>query len=204
MNRLYAKMIFRLDCDKRMNLYRKLASLLRNDFTLMSALERTWRIESKDGRKPNEPFAIAIRAWMDGLERGFSFYESVSRWVPSSESLMLSVGAVAKLSLALDNLYDGFGGDSEDKEVAVRRAFVPSVFACDDCGDNNNGRTVPCAASFGGGRRGHCLARDGGVAGCGRFVIRGILDARDNDACHRDAFYMVVACAPDGARKNFA
>jgi len=104
MNRFYAKMIFRLDCDKRMNLYRKLASLLRNDFTLMSALERTWRIESRDGRKPNEPFAIAIRAWMDGLERGLSFYESVSRWVPSSESLMLSVGDVAKLSLALDNL----------------------------------------------------------------------------------------------------
>ncbi|MDR1826308.1 MAG: type II secretion system F family protein [Rickettsiales bacterium] len=104
MNKLYAKMIFRLDYDRRMGLYRKLASLLRNDFTLMAALERMWMLESKDGRKPSEPFAIVLRAWMDALERGSSFFEAVSWWAPGNESLMLSAGDVSKLSLALDNL----------------------------------------------------------------------------------------------------
>ena len=110
LNALYAKMIFRFDNDRRMNLYRKIASLLRNDFTLMDALERTWRIESRDGRKPNEPFAIVIRAWMDGLERGSTFYETVSEWVSGNEGLMLAVGDVSKLSLALENLTVVSGG----------------------------------------------------------------------------------------------
>ncbi|MDR1071966.1 MAG: type II secretion system F family protein [Rickettsiales bacterium] len=104
LNALYAKMMFRLDFDKRMNLYRKIASLLRNNFTIMNALERCWQIESKDGRKKNEPFAIALRAWQDGLERGLSFGETVHGWTPESEHLMLSVGDVSRLSLALDNL----------------------------------------------------------------------------------------------------
>ena len=104
LNALYAKMMFRFDDDKRMNLYRKIASLLRNNFTLMQALERTWEIESKDGRKKDEPFAIVIRAWQDGLERGLSFHEAVQKWVPENEALMLSVGDVSKLSLALENL----------------------------------------------------------------------------------------------------
>ncbi|MDR3208557.1 MAG: type II secretion system F family protein [Rickettsiales bacterium] len=104
LNALYARVMFRWDFDKRMGLYRKIASLLRNNFTIMDALERCWRIESKDGRKRNEPFAIVLRAWQDGLERGLSFGETVARWAPQNEELMLSVGDVSKLSSALENL----------------------------------------------------------------------------------------------------
>lgn len=96
--------MFRFDNDKRMNLYRKIASLLKNDFTLMGALDRAWHIESKDGKKTNEPFAIVLRAWMDGLERGLAFFEAVNGWVPANEALMLSVGDVSRLSTALENL----------------------------------------------------------------------------------------------------
>ena len=104
LNALYAGIVFRLDDDKRMNLYRKIASLLGNDFTLMDALERCWRIESKDGRKKDEPFAIVLRAWQDGLERGLAFDEAVRKWTPENETLMLSVSNVSKLSSALHNL----------------------------------------------------------------------------------------------------
>ena len=104
LNKLYARTIFRFDDDKRMNLYRKIASLLRNNFTLMDALDRVWRIESKDGRKKDEPFAIVVAAWQDSLERGLSFFEAVSKWAPENEALMLSVGDMSKLSFALDNL----------------------------------------------------------------------------------------------------
>ena len=42
----YARLVFRLDTNKRMATARKLASLLRNDFTLMDALGRLESIES--------------------------------------------------------------------------------------------------------------------------------------------------------------
>ena len=58
---LYAKMVFKLNTEKRMATARKLASLLRNDFTLMDALNRLEMIESKNGKKHNEPFAIVMR-----------------------------------------------------------------------------------------------------------------------------------------------
>ena len=110
LNKLYARWMFRFDYDKRMNLYRKIASLLRNDFALMDALERCWQIESKDGRKKNEPFAIVLRDWQDALERGHTFFEAAKPWVPESESLMLTAGDVAKLSAALENLTMVSGG----------------------------------------------------------------------------------------------
>ena len=46
---LYAKLMFRTNTEKRMSICRKLASLLRNDFTLIDALERLEMIESKNG-----------------------------------------------------------------------------------------------------------------------------------------------------------
>ncbi len=56
MNRLeqwYARLVFRLNTQKRMATIRKLASILRNDFTLMDALNRLEMIESDGGKKPN-------------------------------------------------------------------------------------------------------------------------------------------------------
>ena len=104
LNFLYARFSFRLSSDKRMALYRKLASLLSNDFTLMDALARIEKIESKDGRKPDEPFAIAMRDWLSKLERGASFADATRGWVPQNETLMLTLGDVSKLSIALNNV----------------------------------------------------------------------------------------------------
>ena len=101
---LYAKLSFRMQTAKRMEVYRKLASLLRNDFTLMDALDRIWQIESHNGRKANEPFAIVLKSWQERLERGMSFPDAVRIWVPTNEALMLAVGDVSKLSAALDNV----------------------------------------------------------------------------------------------------
>lgn len=101
---LYAKLNFRLNTQKRMELYRKLASLLRNNFTLMDALGRIERAESKNGKKPDEPFAIAMRTWQTNLERGDSFYEATRGWVPTNETLMMTFGDLSKLSIAMENV----------------------------------------------------------------------------------------------------
>lgn len=125
LNNLYAKIMFRFDADKRMNLYRKIASLLRNDFTLMDALDRCWRVESKDGRKKDEPFAIVLRAWQDGLERGLTFGETVQKWAPENEALMLSVGNVSKLSAALENLVSVSAGIRKIKKSLTDALAYP-------------------------------------------------------------------------------
>ena len=106
MNRLdlwYARLIFRMNTEKRMATIRKLASLLRNDFTLMDALSRIEMIESNGGKKPNEPFAIVMRVWQQNLERGMSFSETTRGWLPDEETLLVTSGNISNLVVALEN-----------------------------------------------------------------------------------------------------
>ena len=101
---LYAKLVFRLNTERRMAICRKLASLLRNDFTLMDALGRLEMIESKGGKKPNEPFAIVMRQWQKNLDRGLSFSDATRGWVPPNETLLVTSGNISNLVLALENV----------------------------------------------------------------------------------------------------
>ncbi|MBO4700675.1 MAG: type II secretion system F family protein [Alphaproteobacteria bacterium] len=107
MNRLeifYAKMVCRFSNDKRISIWRKLVSLLKNDFTLVNALNRLQMIESHGGAKPNEPFAICMREWEKNLERGLSFSEATRGWVPAEETLLLTSGNMSSLIVALENV----------------------------------------------------------------------------------------------------
>ncbi len=97
----FAKRIVKHSAKKRLKLYRKLSALLRNNFTLMDALDRLWMIASKDGKSMGEPFAIAISIWQGRLENGESFSKALRGWVPFRERLMLSVGDVSRLETAL-------------------------------------------------------------------------------------------------------
>ena len=90
--------------ENRLKIYYKLAALLRNKFTLMDALDRIWMIESKDGKSPEEPMAIAVAWWLRELEKGLSFSTAINGWAPIREKLMLSVGDVSKLEKALLNV----------------------------------------------------------------------------------------------------
>ena len=90
--------------ENRLKIYYKLAALLRNRFTLMDALDRIWMIESKDGKNPDEPMAIAVAWWLRELEKGLPFSSAIEGWAPMREKLMLSVGDVSKLEKALLNV----------------------------------------------------------------------------------------------------
>ncbi len=119
---LYAKIVFRLNTEKRMAVCRKLASLLRNDFTLIDALERLENIESKNGTKPGEPFAIVMREWQKNLERGMTFSEATRGWVPPNETLLVTSGNLSNLVIALENV-----GRVVDGMQRIRRAMVTAV-----------------------------------------------------------------------------
>ena len=122
---LYAKLVFKTDTQKRMAISRKVASLLRNNFTLMDALHRIEMIESKNGRKPNEPFAIAMREIQKNLERGMTFAEATSGWVPNEETLLLASGNVSSLLISLENISRIVDGINRIKRALVSAVAYP-------------------------------------------------------------------------------
>lgn len=119
---LYAKWVFRSNTEKRMAICRKLASLLRNDFTLIDALERLEMVESKNGTKPNEPFAIVMRQWQKNLEKGMTFSEATRGWVPPEETLLVTSGNLSNLVVALENV-----GRVVDGTQRIKRAMTSAI-----------------------------------------------------------------------------
>ena len=122
LNNWYARFVFRFNTEKRIATIRKLASLLRNDFTLMNALGRLEMIESNNGKNPNEPFAIVMRAWQKNLERGMSFSDTTRGWLPDEETLLVTSGNVSNLVVALENM-----GRVVESAGRIRRAVRNAI-----------------------------------------------------------------------------
>ena len=101
---LYARMIIQFSNKERLKMYRKIASLMRNRFSLMNALDMLHDGVSNGGKNPGEPMAIAIASWGRSLNNGKTFSEALKGWAPDRERLMLSVGDVSDLEGALMNL----------------------------------------------------------------------------------------------------
>ncbi len=100
----YAKMIISMSNGVRLKIYRKIASLMKNRFSLMDALDMLHDSASNGGKNPGEPLAIAIAAWGRALQNGLPFSDALKGWAPDRERLMLSVGDVSDLENALLNL----------------------------------------------------------------------------------------------------
>ena len=100
----YAKIICMTSGSTRLKIYRKIASLMSNRFSLMNALDMLHATITNDGKNPSEPLAIAIAQWGYGLQNGMSFSDALKGWAPDRERLMLSVGDVSDLEGALYNL----------------------------------------------------------------------------------------------------
>ena len=100
----YAKMICNFSNQTRLKIYRKIASLMRNRFSLMNALDMLHDGASNGGKNPDEPMAIAIASWAKALQNGLPFSDALKGWAPDRERLMLSVGDVSDLEGALMNL----------------------------------------------------------------------------------------------------
>lgn len=100
----YAKLICNMSGETRLKMYRKIASLMSNRFSLMNALDMLHNTVTNEGKNPGEPMAIAIASWASALQNGQPFSEALRGWAPDRERLMLSVGDVSDLEGALRNL----------------------------------------------------------------------------------------------------
>lgn len=86
----YARMVISFSNKTRLKLYRKIASLMKNRFSLMDALDMLHDGASNGGKNPGEPLAVAIAAWGRSLNNGKTFSEALKGWAPDRERLMLS------------------------------------------------------------------------------------------------------------------
>lgn len=110
----------------RLKVYKKLASLLRNRFSLMNALDIMYDSITDSGKKPNEPMAIAIASWGKALQNGFAFSDALKGWAPSRERLMLSVGDMSDLESALLNLIKVAEGTEKMLKPIIGAIAYPS------------------------------------------------------------------------------
>ena len=122
----YAKMICNFSNDARLKLYRKIASLMRNRFSLMSALDMLHDSASDGGKSPGEPMAIAIACWARALNNGLTFSDALKGWSPDRERLMLSVGDVSDLEGALLNLIRVTEGSTKMIRPIISAIAYPS------------------------------------------------------------------------------
>ena len=122
----YAKMIIVFSNKVRLKLYRKIASLMKNRFSLMDALDMLYDGASNGGKNPGEPLAIAIAAWGKALNNGKTFSDALKGWAPNRERLMLSVGDVSDLESALLNLIKVTEGSTKMVRPIIGAIAYPS------------------------------------------------------------------------------
>jgi len=110
----------------RLKVYKKLASLLRNRFSLMKALDVIYDGITNEGKNTSDPMAIAIASWGKSLQNGNSFSEALKGWAPSRERLMLSVGDMSDLQGALLNLIKVAEGTEKMLKPIIGAISYPS------------------------------------------------------------------------------
>ena len=125
LNMTYAHIMVRLHSEDRLEMYRKLASLLKNRFSLMDALERLYQIASKDGKNTSDSMALAIANWMLQIRNGSTFSEALAGWAPSTELLLLSVGDVSNLETALQHTVRVVEGMNKMRELVWGAVAYP-------------------------------------------------------------------------------
>lgn len=123
---VYARLIISMSNKVRLKLYRKIASLMKNRFSLMDALDMLHDGASNGGKNPGEPLAIAIAAWGRALNNGKTFSEALKGWAPDRERLMLSVGDVSDLEGALMNLIKVTEGSTKMIRPIIGAITYPS------------------------------------------------------------------------------
>ena len=122
----YAKMICNFSNEARLKIYRKLAALMRNRFSLMDALDMLHDGITNGGKNPSEPMAIALASWGRALQNGLPFSDALKGWAPSRERLMLSVGDVSDLESALLNLIKVTEGSTKMIRPIIGTISYPS------------------------------------------------------------------------------
>lgn len=125
----YAKLVCSFSNTIRLKIFKKIASLMSNRFSLMNALDMLHDGYSNGGKNPNEPIAIALASWAKSLQNGLSFSDSLKGWAPDRERLMLSVGDTSDLESAIRNLIKVTEGTTKMMRPIMSAITYPTFLA---------------------------------------------------------------------------
>lgn len=125
----YARMVCQFSNDVRLKIFKKIASLMQNRFSLMNALDMLHDGYSNGGKNPNEPVAIAIASWAKSLQNGLPFSDALRGWAPDRERLMLSVGDTSDLESAILNLIKVTEGSTKMIRPILGAIVYPAFLA---------------------------------------------------------------------------
>lgn len=90
LNRRWARL--QLTASARQRVYRKIATMLANGLPLLKVLEELELRASHDGRKPNEPMAVAMADWRRVVQNGGMLSAAMQWWTPPTEQMIVMAG----------------------------------------------------------------------------------------------------------------
>lgn len=126
LNRRFARMQF--GGKARLRTYRKIARLLRNSVPLARALETMYAHASNDGRKPGNPEAIVIDAWLKQVRNGKPLGIAIQGWVPEMDRLVIEAGEPSgDLPGAIENACFLYEGQKQIKVALWSSLAYPAV-----------------------------------------------------------------------------
>lgn len=88
----------------RLRIYRKIAALTRGGIDIESALSTMYRHESREGKKPKRPTAVALKSWHTIVSNGKPLGRAMRSWIPQTDMVLIEAGEESgKLAEAFDN-----------------------------------------------------------------------------------------------------
>jgi type II secretory pathway component PulF len=108
---------------ERLKLYKSLATLLRNNVPLRTALVTTYGVYSDDGRKPDRIEAIVLQDCIAGVDNGRALSVVLQHWVPFDEHSTIATGdRGGKVADALMR-----GADVIKRKGTMRKALINAI-----------------------------------------------------------------------------
>lgn len=112
----------------RLSTYRKLAKFMKNGISLRQALDTMYNFASEEGKKPNNPQALALDEWRRGVAEGRRIGDAMKGWVPLRDVTIISSGEQAgKLENALENAVFLQVGSKKIKSAIIAGIAYPAV-----------------------------------------------------------------------------
>lgn len=113
---------------EQLRFYRKLEGMLDMNEAVPRALERLYQAASFNGKKPDRPMAIALRAWRRELQKGLTLSEAFDGWLPDRDLMLIRAGEESgALAQALRGI-QAVDGTSKRMKGALMKAISYPTF----------------------------------------------------------------------------
>lgn len=115
-------MKYQFNAKARIEVYSNLGNYVQAGWGLTEAISQNHLIASRDGKRPNDPIALVMDAWRQGMLGGMSFSQTIKPWVPENERVIVASSEDSDLPKAVKNLKRIYGA-----KTMVRGAIIGNL-----------------------------------------------------------------------------